>query len=124
MGSFQSGGTYRQYVPERSAGVLVLRHVDTWPDASLVLTRPAVDGIMVRAERANLTVSTSGHDRTHVRVIRITGPDATLDALLVADHAMSPTSRVALHRALTATSRDVRVQRIFNRNLKAALEAI
>jgi len=124
VASFQSGGTYKQYVPDVTPTRVTFLHVSTWPDATAVLTRPAVDGCLVLAESdQSIRVAYSGHDRTHVSRIVLTGTVAALApiAARIADESRTPATRIAYHRALNATWSDATTQRKFKKNFKLAL---
>jgi len=124
MAAWITGETFAQYVPEDRGDAIILRHTRDWPDGTLVLTRPAALEIIRAAERAQCTVRGTGRDGTLVRVLTISGAalGPVREALALA--ARTPVTRIAYHKALSATARDKRVKRIYQRNLKAELAKI
>jgi hypothetical protein len=124
MASFLSGGTYKQYVPDVMPVRITFLHVSTWPDATAVLTRPAVDGCLVLAEsNQSIRIAYYGHYLTHAHKIVLTG---TVEALApiaarIADESRTPATRIAYHRALNETWQDATTQRKFKKNFKLAL---
>jgi hypothetical protein len=92
-----------------------------------VLTRGAVDGVLVLAEAdQSVRVAYSGHDRTHAHRIVLTGTVAALEpiAARITDESRTPATRIAYHRALNATWSDATTQRKFKKNFKLALASI
>ena len=123
MAAWTAGETFAQYIPDDRGDAIILRHSREWTEGTLVLTRPAALEIVRSAERAQCTVRGTGRDGTLVRTLTITGTlEPVREALALA--ARTPATRIAYHKALSATARDKRVKRIFARNLKAELSAI
>jgi hypothetical protein len=115
--------TFGQYCPEVAPERIVFRHSRAWPNATAVLTRPAVMGIVRAAERAQVSIRRTGYDGTVARTIVLSGTVAALAPLaaMVATESRTPETRIAYHRALNATWRDATTQRKFKKNFKLAL---
>ncbi|NJD24660.1 MAG: hypothetical protein FIB06_04570 [Betaproteobacteria bacterium] len=117
--AWQAGETFPQYIPEYGPKVVTLRHTPDWPDATAVLTRPAVDDLIRTARRENATVEiVASTDRLYPDRVTITGTARVIRAIreIIGDKAFSPKARVAYHRTLDATRRDPRVKAIMAEN--------
>lgn len=116
--------TYGQYCPEISPERITFRYSRAWPNATAVLTKPAVFGIVRAAEEAQaIHVRRSGYSGTVATTIVLTGTVAALEpfAKMARDESRTPTTRIAYHKALDATWRDATTQRKFKKNFKAFL---
>jgi hypothetical protein len=119
--------TFGQYCPDVAPERIAFLHSRAWPNATAVLTRPAVMGIVRAAERAqSVHVRRTGHDGIVAARIVITGPAAALAPLaaMVTMESRTPATRIALHRAKTKTWRDATVQRKYRKNFRLELAAL
>jgi hypothetical protein len=122
--AFTSGETYWQYVPTITTEHTVLQRTCTWPNAMAVLTNPAALQAVRLADAVQATIRRSGpYDGLYPLRVVISGTAAMMASVneYITNESRTPSTRIALHRALSATSHDIRVQRIFMKNYKAML---